>query len=109
MGSDPIGRKKIGFSSKIFSGFQLSVSMNFDGIFQQFMDERKENSRWLKLTIQTKTQLSVFPKFDECHHFRSGMVFTPEVRMKHVDRNWKAYPVGNNGKSPESEYGAAKC
>ena len=68
--------------------------------------EKEENSRWLKLTIQIKTQLSVLPKFDECHHFRSGVVFTPEVRMKHVDRRWKAYPVGNKGKSPESEYGA---
>ena len=41
--------------------------------------------------------------------FRSGVVFTPEVGMKHVDRRWKAYPVGNKGKSPESEHGAAKC
>ena len=29
------------------------------------------------------------------------MVFTPGVRMKHVDRRWKAYPVGNKGESPE--------
>ena len=41
--------------------------------------------------------------------FRSGVVFTPEVGMKHVDRRWKAYPVGNKGKSPESEHEAAKC
>ena len=82
--------------------------MNFHGIFQQFRAERKENSRWLKLTIQTKIQLSVLPKFDECHHFRSGVVFTPEVRMKHVDRRWKSYPVGNKGESLESDYGAAK-
>ena len=118
MGSDPIARKKIGFSSEIFSGFQLSVSMNFQGIFQQFRAERKENSRWaerkensrwLKLTIQTKTQLSVLPKFDECHHFRSSVVFTPEVRMKHVDRCWKSYPVGNKGESPKSKCGVAKC
>ena len=40
---------------------------------------------------------------------RSGVVFTPKVRMKHVDRRWKAYPVGNKGKSPESEHGVAKC
>ena len=39
---------------------------------------------------------------------RSGVVFTPEVRMKHVNRRWKAYPVGNKGESPEFEYGAAK-
>ena len=25
--------------------------------------------------------------------------------MKHVDRRWKAYPVGNKGESPESKYG----
>ena len=40
---------------------------------------------------------------------RSGVVFTSEVGMKHVDRNWKAYLVGNKGKSPEYEYGVAKC
>ena len=49
------------------------------------------------------------PKFDENHHFRSGVVFTPEVRMKHVDRRWKAYPAGNKGKSSESEYGVASA
>ena len=26
---------------------------------------------------------------------RSGVVFTPEVGMKHVDRRWKTYPVRN--------------
>ena len=41
--------------------------------------------------------------------FRSGVVFTPEVGMKHMDRRWKSYPVGNRGKSPESEHGVAKC
>ena len=40
---------------------------------------------------------------------RSGVVFTPEVGMKHVDRRWKAYPVGNKVKLPESEHGAEKC
>ena len=43
------------------------------------------------------------------HFFRSGVVFTSEVGMKHVDRHWKAYPVGNKGKSSESEHEAAKC
>ena len=43
------------------------------------------------------------------HHSRSGMVFTPEVIMKHVDRRWKAYPAENKGKSPESEHGAASA
>ena len=37
-----------------------------------------------------------------------GVVFTPEVRMKHVDRRWKAYPVSKKGESPEFECGAAK-
>ena len=36
--------------------------------------------------------------------FRSGVVFTPEVGMKHVDRRWKSYPVGKKGKSPESKH-----
>ena len=71
--------------------------------FSSFKVEREENSRWLKLTIQTKIQLSVLPKFNECHHFGSGVVFTPEVRMKHVDRRWKAYLAGNKGESPEFE------
>ena len=48
------------------------------------------------------------PKFGETHYFRSGMVYTPEVRMKHVDRRWKAYPTGNKGESPKSECRAAK-
>ena len=39
---------------------------------------------------------------------RSGVVFTSEVGMKHVDRHWKAYPVGNKGKSLEFECSAAK-
>ena len=50
----------------------------------------------------------VLLKIGESHHVRSGVVFTPEVRMKHVDRHWKAYPVGNKGESPEFECGAAK-
>ena len=40
---------------------------------------------------------------------RSGVVFTPEVRMKNVDKRWKAYPAGNKGESPEFECGEAKC
>ena len=38
-----------------------------------------------------------------------SVVFTPEVGMKHVDRRWKDYLVGNKEKSPEFEHGAAKC
>ena len=40
---------------------------------------------------------------------RSGVVFTPEVRMKHVDRRRKYYPEGNTGKSPESKCGATNA
>ena len=40
---------------------------------------------------------------------RSGVVFTSEVGMKHVDRRWKAYLARNKGKSPESEHEVAKC
>ena len=65
--------------------------------------KRKKNSRWLKLAIQTKIQLCVLPKFDENHHVRSGVVFTLEVKMKHVDRHWKAYPAGKKGESLEFE------
>ena len=39
---------------------------------------------------------------------RSGVVFTPEVGMEHVNKHWEAYPIGNEGNSPESEHGAAK-
>ena len=66
------------------------------------------NSRRLKLAFQTKIQLCVLPKIGESNHFRSGVVFTPEVRMKHVDRSWKAYPAGNKGESPKFECRVAK-
>ena len=78
-------------------GFVVNFSLGFlvvSGL------KRKNNSRWLKLTIQTKIELWVLPKFDENHHVRSGVVFTPEVRMKHVDRCWKSYPVGIKEESP---------
>ena len=78
------------------------------GFFSSFRAKREENSRRPKLTIQTKIQLSVLPKFDECHHFRNGVVFTPKVKMKHVNRHWKAYPAGNKGESTKFECGAAK-
>ena len=70
--------------------------------------KRKKNSRWLKLAIQTKIQLCVLPKFDENHHVRSGVFFTPKVKMKHVDRGWKAYSEWNKGESPEFKCGVAK-
>ena len=39
----------------------------------------------------------------------SGVVFTSEVGMTRVNRHWKAYPVENKDKWPESKHGAAKC
>ena len=58
----------------------------------------------LKLAFPTQIQLRVkMQRFGENRHFRSGVVFTPEVGMKHVDRRWKAYPVGNKGRPPEFE------
>ena len=81
-------------------GFAVNLSLGFSAVSGM---KRKKNSRWLKLEIQTKIQLWVLPKFDENHHVRSGVVFTPEVKMKHVDRHWKAYLAGNKGESPEFE------
>ena len=78
------------------------------GFFSSFKAEKEENSRWLKLAIQTKIQLCVLSKFDENNHVRSGVVFTPKVRMKHVDRRWKSYPARNKGESPEFKCSAAK-
>ena len=53
--------------------------------------------RWLKLA--TKMQLCVKCKdLVKVFILRSGVVITSEVRMKHVDRPWKAYPVGNKDK-----------
>ena len=98
-------RKKIGLFKVDFSANFSYFSVDFSAVPGL---KRKKNSRWLKLAIQTKIQLCVLPKFDENHHFRSGVVFTPEVRMKHGDRCWKAYPAGNKEESPEFECGAAK-
>ena len=54
----------------------------------------------MQLCVKCKDLVNVFI-------FRSGVVFTFEVGMKHVDRRWKAYPVGNKDKGLESEHGAA--
>ena len=86
-------------------GFVVNFSLGFSIVSGL---KRKKNPRWLKLAFQTKIQLCVLPKFDENHHFRSGVVFTPKVRMKHVDRCWKAYPTGNKEKSPKSEVWSSK-
>ena len=71
------------------------------GFFSSFRAEKEEDSRWLKLAFKQKYSC-VF-----CHHSRSGVVFTPEVKMKHVDRCWKSYQAGNKEESPQFEYGVA--
>ena len=88
----------MGFSSK----FRLDFSVVFNGVYS-----------WLKLTPSPKCSGVI--KIKKCKDLvkslilRSGVVFTPEVGMKHVDRRWKAYPARNKGKSPEFEHGVAKC
>ena len=72
-----------GFLSEI-----SEVSNGFSGL------KMKKNSRWLKLAFQTRIQLCVKAhKFRENRHFRSGVIFTPEVRMEHGDRRRKACPT----------------
>ena len=56
----------------------------------------------MQLCVKCKDLVKIFI-------FRSGMVFTREVGMEHVDRHWKAYPVGNKDKTPESKHEVAKC
>ena len=90
-----LGFSKWKFSQQIPASVPVGFAVNSHWIFQQFRIEKEEISRWLKFTFQTKYS-GVF-----CHHSRSGVVFTPQVRMKHVDRRWKAYPAGNKGESPE--------
>ena len=90
--------------STAFSEIFSTISIGFSGL------KRKKNYRCLKLAFQTRIQLCVkVRKFGGNGHFRSGVIFTPEVRMEHVDRHWKAYPAGNKGESPEFECRAKKC
>ena len=98
-----------GFLSRIFQRFQQFFSEILSSLVAVSGLKRKKTPRWLKLAFQTKIQLCVLPKIGENHHFRSGVVFTPKVRMKHVDRRWKSYLAGNKGKSPKSEYGATSA
>ena len=97
-----------GFLSGIFQRFRWFFSEILSSLSAASGLKRKKNPRWLKLAFQTKIQLCVLPKIGENRHFRSGVVFTLEVRMKHVDRCWKAYPTGNKEESPEFECRAAK-
>ena len=95
----------LGFLKWIFQAVFNCFSVDFSAVSGL---KRKKTSRWLKLAIQTKIQLYFLPKFDENHHVRSGVVFTPEVKMKHVDRSWEYYLLGNKGESPEFECSATK-
>ena len=97
-----------GFLSGIFQIFQHFFSEIISSLSVASGMKKKKNPRWLKLAFQTKIQWCVLPKIGENHHFRSGVVFTPENRTKHVDRRWKAYPAGNKGESLEFECGAEK-
>ena len=55
--------------------------------------------RWLKLAFQTKMQMCVKCKgLLKVFILRSGVVFTSEVGMTHVNRRWKAYPARNEDK-----------
>ena len=38
------------------------------------------------------------PRLVKVFILRRGVVFTSEVGMTHVNRRWKAYPVGNKDK-----------
>ena len=90
MGKRPDLKKKFGFFKWISQQFLTVIN----GFFSSFRAKKEGNPKWLKLAIQTKIQLCVLPKFGENHHFRSGVVFTPEVIMKHVDRHWKVIQQG---------------
>ena len=78
------------FSSGIFRQISIVFQQDFQLSFSGF------SGGW---SWQSKMQLCVKCRdLVKISIFRSGVVFTPEVGMKHVDRRWKAYPVGNRGK-----------
>ena len=91
------------FSSGIFQQISTVFQQDFSAVFQwglQVAEVGTQSKMQLRVKCQDLVKIFIF---------RSGVVFTPEVGMKHVDRRWKAYLVGNKGKSPESEHGAEKC
>ena len=84
--------------------------MGFSAIFQRDFQWFSVDFQVAEDGTQSKMQLCVKCKdLVKVLILRSGVVFTFEVGMEHVDRRWKAYLVGNRGKSPKSEHGAAKC
>ena len=93
----------LGFSSGIFQQIPTDFQQDFSVVFQWGLQVAEVGTQSkMQLRVKSRDLVKIFI-------FRSGVVFTPEVRMKHVDRRWKAYPVRNKGKSPEYEHGAAKC
>ena len=80
------------FSSGIFLQISTVFQHDFLAVFQWGLQVAEVGT-------QSKMQLCVKCRYlVKIFIFRSGVVFTPEVRMKHVDRRWKSYPVGNKGK-----------
>ena len=88
------------FSSGIFQQISTIFQQDFSAVFQWGLQVAKVGTQSkMQLCVKCRDLVKIFI-------FRSGVVFTPEVRMKHVDRHWKAYPIGNKGKSSGSEHEA---
>ena len=80
------------FSSGIFQQISTVFQQDFSAVFQWGLQV-------VEVGTQSKMQLCVKCRdLVKIFIFRSGVVFTPEVGMKHVDRCWKSYPVGNKDK-----------
>ena len=91
------------FSSGIFQQISTVFQQDFLVVFQWGLQMAKVDTQSkMQLCVKCRDLVKIFIS-------RSGVVFTPKVRMKHVDRRCKAYPVGNKEKSPESKHGVAKC
>ena len=90
------------FSSGIFQQISIVFQQDFSAVFQWGLQVAEVGTQSkMQLCVKCKDLVKIFI-------FRSGVVFTPKVGMKHVDRRWKAYLVGNNDKWPESKHEAAK-
>ena len=107
------GKTKIEFFkgdfSVVFSGISSKFRLPPSGIFscyQWFIG----GWSWLKMAPSPKCS-GVIKMQDlvEALILRSGVVFTSEVGMIHVNRRWKAYLARNKDKWPESEHEEAKC
>ena len=88
----------------------MGFPAGFDCFSAGFFSSLSVDLQVAEVSTQSKMQLCIRCKdLVKIFIFRSGVVFTPEVGMKHMDRRWKAYPVGNRGKPPESKHGETKC